>query len=120
MRRVLVFAGPAGVAAAAATFAVDRITDLANIPVAQARTTATLTLGLIGLVVLALAARPLNRLRGLLLGAMAVGLVVVLAVPWLRAFFALALPPAPFALVALGLVAGLGVALALLTVRWRA
>jgi cation-transporting P-type ATPase E len=120
VRRVLVFAGPAGVAAAAATFAIDRITDLANIPVAQARTTATLTLGLIGLVVLALAARPLNRLRGLLLGAMAVGLVVVLAVPWLRAFFALALPPAPFALVALGLVAGLGVALALLTVRWRA
>ena len=48
VRRVLVFADPAGVAAAAATFAIDRITDLANIPVAQARTTATLTLGLIG------------------------------------------------------------------------
>jgi cation-transporting ATPase E len=120
VRRVLVFACPAGVAAAAATFAVDRITDLANLPLEQARTTATLTLGVIGLVVLGLAARPLNRLRGLLLGAMAAGLAVVLTVPWLRAFFALALPPTPFALIALGLIAGLGAALALVVVRWRA
>jgi cation-transporting P-type ATPase E len=120
VRRVLAFAAPAGVAAAAATFAVDRVTDLANLPVDQARTTATLTLGLMGLVVLGLAARPLNRLRSLLLGAMAAAFAVVLAVPWLRAFFALALPPAPFALVALGLAAVLGTALGLLAVRWRA
>jgi cation-transporting P-type ATPase E len=119
VRRVLAFAVPAGVIAAAGTFTVDRVTDLANIPVDQARTTATLTLAGIGLVVLALVARPLSPLRRLLLGAMVAGFAVVLAVPWLRAFFALALPPAPYALTALGLVVVLGGILALIAVRWR-
>jgi hypothetical protein len=44
---------------------------------------------------------------------------VVLVVPWLRAFFALSLPPLPVALAALGLVVVLGAALALVVVRLR-
>jgi cation-transporting ATPase E len=120
VRRVLAFAGPAGVAAASATFVAYRVADdTAGVTLDQARTTATLALAGIGLVVLALAARPLNPLRRLLLAAMAAGFALVLAVPWLRAFFALALPPLPVALAALALVAVLGTALVLVAVRWR-
>jgi cation-transporting P-type ATPase E len=119
VRRTLAFAAPAGIAAAAATLVAYQVADVANVGTDQARTTATLTLAGVGLVVLALAARPFNRLRRLLLAAMAAGFALVLAVPWLRAFFALSLPPLPVALTALGLVAVLGAALAVVVLRWR-
>jgi cation-transporting ATPase E len=119
VRRTLAFAVPAGIAAAAATLAAYQVADLADVTTDQARTTATLALAGFGLVVLALAARPLNPLRRLLLAAMAAGFLLVLAVPWLRAFFALALPPLPVALAAVGLVAVGGAALALAVRRWR-
>ena len=70
---------------------------MANIPQDQARTTATLALAGLGLVVLALAARPLNHLRRMLLTAMAAA-GAVLTVPFLRMFFALDLPPLQVAL----------------------
>jgi cation-transporting P-type ATPase E len=92
---------------------------VANVPQDQARTTATLALAGLGLVVLALAARPLNRLRRLLLLAMAGAFVVVLAVPFLRVFFALDLPPAPVALAALALDVVLGGLLTLVVLRMR-
>jgi cation-transporting P-type ATPase E len=108
------------VAAAIATLVAYQIADVANVPQDQARTTATLALAGLGLVVLALAARPLNPWRRLLLAAMAAGLATVLVVPWLRGFFALSLPTAPVAMAALGLVAVVGAALAVLVVRLRA
>jgi cation-transporting P-type ATPase E len=119
VRRTLAFAVPAGIAAATATLVAYQVADVANVSTDQARTTATLTLAGFGLVVLALAARPLNPLRRLLLAAMAAAFALVLAIPWLRTFFALALPPLPVALTALGLVAVLGAALALVVLRWR-
>jgi cation-transporting ATPase E len=118
--RTLTFAVPAGLAAATATLVAYQVADVANVPQDQARTTAALALAGLGLVVLALAARPLNPLRRLLLAAMAAGFAVVLAVPWLRGFFALDLPPARVALAAAGLVAVLGAALAVTVVRLRA
>ncbi|HTE67348.1 MAG TPA: HAD-IC family P-type ATPase [Actinomycetes bacterium] len=119
VRRTLAFAVPAGLAAALATLVAYQLADVENVSTEQARTTATLTLAGFGLVVLALAARPLNPLRRLLLVGMAGAFVVVLVVPWLRAFFALSLPPLPVALAALGLVVVLGAALALVVVRLR-
>ena len=119
VRRTLAFAVPAGLAAALATLVAYQLADVENVSTDQARTTATLTLAGLGLVVLALAARPLNPLRRLLLVGMAGAFVVVLVVPWLRAFFALSLPPLPVALAALGLVVVLGAALALVVVRLR-
>ena len=119
VRRTLAFAVPAGLAAALATLVAYQLADVENVSTEQARTTATLTLAGLGLVVLALAARPLNPLRRLLLVGMAGAFVVVLVVPWLRAFFALSLPPLPVALAALGLVVVLGAALALVVVRLR-
>jgi cation-transporting P-type ATPase E len=119
VRRTLAFAAPAGLAAAFGTLAAYQVADVADVPQDQARTTATLALAGLGLVVLALAARPLNRLRRLLLAAMATAFAVVLVVPFLRAFFALDLPPLPVAAVALALVAALGGLLTLVVVRLR-
>jgi cation-transporting P-type ATPase E len=108
VRRTLAFAAPAGLVAALGTLVAYQVADVADVPQDQARTTATLALAGLGLVVLALAARPLNPLRRLLLAAMAAAFAVVLLVPFLRVFFALDLPPLRVALTALALVAALG------------
>ncbi|HEV2893342.1 MAG TPA: hypothetical protein VG411_06295, partial [Actinomycetota bacterium] len=120
VRRTLAFAIPAGLTAAIGTLVAYQVADVANVPQDQARTTATLALAGLGLVVLALAARPLNRSRRLLLLAMAGAFVVVLLVPFLRVFFALDLPPLPVALAALGLDVALGGLLTLVVLRMRA
>jgi cation-transporting ATPase E len=92
--RVLQVAVPAGVVAAAATFAAYLVArDVEGVTLEQARSVATLTLGGVGMVVLWLVVRPLNRLRAAVLAAMVGGFAVVLAVPWLRRFFALTVPP---------------------------
>jgi cation-transporting ATPase E len=119
VRRTLAFAAPAGLTAAGGTLVAYQVADVANVPQGQARTTATLARAGLGLVVLALAARPLTRLRRLLLAAMAVAFAVVLAVPFLRVFFALDLPPLPVGLSAIALVAALGGLLTLAVLRLR-
>ena len=120
VRRTLTFAIPAGLIAAFGTLVAYQVADVANIPQDQARTTATLALAGLGLVVLALAARPLNHLRRMLLTAMAGAFVVVLTVPFLRTFFALDLPPLQVALTTLALVAALGALLTVVVLRLRA
>ena len=119
VRRTLAFAVPAGLTAAAGTLVAYQIADVANVPQAEARTAAALALAGLGLVVLALAARPLSTPRRLLVAAMAGGFVVVLLVPFLRRFFALDLPPLPVALAAVALAAVLGGILALVAARLR-
>jgi cation-transporting ATPase E len=119
VRRTLAFAGPAGLTAAAGTLVAYQIADVANVPQDEARTAATLALAGLGLVVLALAARPLSAARRLLVAAMAGGFVVVLVVPFLRRFFALDLPPLPVTLAALAVAAVLGGILALVAARLR-
>jgi cation-transporting P-type ATPase E len=71
----------------------------------------------VGLVVLWLVVRPLNRLRATVLAAMVGGFAVVLAVPWLRRFFALTVPPAPAIAATVALVALAGACLALVLPR---
>src|SRR5215213_4497331 len=119
VRRTLAFAVPAGLTAAAGTLIAYQIADVANVPQDEARTAATLALAGLGLVVLALAARPLNAPRRLLVAAMAGGFVVVLLVPFLRRFFALDLPPLPVTLSAISVAAVLGGILALVAARLR-
>jgi cation-transporting ATPase E/undecaprenyl-diphosphatase len=119
VRRTLAFAVPAGLAAALGTLVAYQVADVADVPQDEARTTATLALAGLGLVVLALAARPLSPLRRLLVVAMAACFAVVLVVPFLRVFFALDLPPLPVAGAALALVAALGGLLTLVVVRLR-
>jgi len=73
---------PAGVVAATATFAAYLVArDVEGVTLEQARSVATLTLAGVGVVVLGLVARPLNRLRAMVLVAVVAAFVVVLAVP---------------------------------------
>ena len=83
VRRVVLFAGPAGAVAAASTFvsyAIARHYDASDI----AKTAATITLLIVGLWVLNLLARPITPGRALLFGAMVGAFAVILGVPGLR------------------------------------
>jgi len=95
LSRILRFAVPAGAIAAAATlaaYALARQLEPAHLDVA--RTAATVTLAACGLSILALLAPPRANRHYLLIAALAGSLGVSLALPGLRAFFALRLPSA--------------------------
>ena len=108
--RVLRFAAPAGVATAAGTLAAYAVARSSfGVPTPEARTTATLALCLLGLGVLVAIARPMDRLRWLLVAGMAAAYAVALLVPPFAAFFALALPGTSAWLAGLGVAAAAGV-----------
>jgi cation-transporting ATPase E len=112
LRRVLGFALPAGLVAATATFAAYALAvSEPDILPAEERTVATAVLAAIGLWVLARLASPLTAQRRALVGAMAAGFVLVLALPVARRFFDLDLPRPLVGLAAAGIIA---LALALL------
>jgi cation-transporting ATPase E len=115
--RVLRFAIPAGIVAAAATFtgyALARTESASTL--ADARTAATITLFGVGFWVLEILARPLTQSRRLLLAAMVCGFLLAITVPALRTFYALD-PPSPLVITAcLGVIA---VANVLLELGWR-
>jgi cation-transporting ATPase E len=95
LTRVLRFCVPAGLIAFAAsilTYGLARFED--DLPLREARTTATLVLVAVGLWVLVLLSRPFNWWKALLVGSMAGCVVLVLAVDPLRDFYALELPDA--------------------------
>ncbi|AJP03169.1 metal ABC transporter ATPase [Streptomyces cyaneogriseus subsp. noncyanogenus] len=119
VRRVMRYAIPGGVLAAAATFG----TYLAarhfyeGPGALDAETSAaTLTLFLISLWVLAIIARPYTWWRIALVAAMGGAFLVVLVVPWLQDFFALKLVGVTMPWIAVGIAA---VAAAVLEVLWR-
>jgi cation-transporting ATPase E len=91
--RVLAFALPCGAVCGAAALAAYYWVAH-GLPLAQARTTATLVLVACGLWVLVLLARPFTPYKTALVGAMAAGVAALVAIPGLRHFFALDLPPA--------------------------
>jgi hypothetical protein len=113
-------AAPTGIATVcldAEGFEHSRTVDALLAELDQERTAATLTLACIGLLVLRLVELPLTPARRALLAAMAAGLAGLLAVPWLREFFALSLPPAQPLLLALAMVAVVGVGMELIVRR---
>ncbi len=91
--RILRFAVPAGVLAAAGTFGAYALARELDLPLVEAQTTATIVLFSIGLVVLAAIASPLTALRMWLVVGMGAAFAAVLLIPPLREFFALSLPP---------------------------
>jgi hypothetical protein len=62
-------------------------------PLDQARTTATLALFAIGMVIVVIVARPLTRARALMIAAMIGVFALILAVPALRTFYGMDMPP---------------------------
>lgn len=99
LRRTLMFAIPSGTIVAACIMAVYSFARAFPNPsvtaeevVAQAQTATTMTVLLVALWVLGALARPFDKWRALLVAAMVLGLVLVMAVPFARTFFALDIP----------------------------
>jgi cation-transporting P-type ATPase E len=94
VKRVLRIAIPCGFVAAAATFtSYAYARHVTGATLDEARTAATLTLLIAGLYVLVLLARPLTKFRAVLVLSMIGIVAILLAVPGLRHFYALDLPP---------------------------
>jgi cation-transporting ATPase E len=89
--RVVRFCIPAGLVAGGATFASFWLAR-EQVPLVEARSTATLVLLAVGLWILSVSARPLTHLRRMLLLVMGGAFALVLVVPGLRRFFDLRLP----------------------------
>ncbi|MFJ1783002.1 HAD-IC family P-type ATPase [Streptomyces anulatus] len=119
VRRVMRYAIPSGVIAAAATFATYLVArhHYSGEGALEAETSAaTLTLFLVSMWVLAIIARPYTWWRVGLVAAMGLGFLIVLVVPWLQDFFALKLVGAPMPWTAVGIAVA---AAALLEFAWR-
>ncbi|MEL5959863.1 cation-translocating P-type ATPase [Streptomyces sp. CLV115] len=119
VRRVMRYAIPSGVIAAAATFATYLIarSHYSGTGALEAETSAaTLTLFLVSMWVLAIIARPYTWWRIALVAAMGLAFLIVLVVPWLQDFFALKLvgTTMPWAAVGIAVVASAG-----LEYAWR-
>ena len=78
--------------------------DFANlqIPEAEIRTGSTLILTIIGIWILVVLSRPVTRFKGLVIGAMMIGLILVYSVPIARDFLQFTDPTLPTALLVLG------------------
>ena len=99
LRRTLMFAIPSGTIVAACIMAVYSYALTFPNPslsgehlIREAQTAVTMTVLLVALWVLGALARPFDKWRALLVTAMVVGLVLVMAVPFARTFFALDIP----------------------------
>jgi cation-transporting ATPase E len=115
--RVARFAIPAGTVAAAATFAGYYVArSEGDVSLVQERTSAVLVLLLVALWVLLLLARPLNEWKTALLASMAAAFVLALAIPGIRDFFGLSLPPLVVTLAVIGVAA---IAVALMELGWQ-
>jgi cation-transporting P-type ATPase E len=118
--RVARFAIPAGVVASAVTVLSYAISARMGPPSAVAASSAAvLGLGIVGLEVLALLARPFTAWKAALVGCMAAGLAAAFVVPVARWFFALVVPTAPVLSAVLGLDALAAVALITIAKRAR-
>ncbi|MEV7375141.1 cation-translocating P-type ATPase [Streptomyces sp. NPDC090301] len=119
VRRVMRYAIPGGVIAAAATFTTYLLArhHYSGAGALEAETSAaTLTLFLVSMWVLAIIARPYTWWRLTLVATMGGAFLLVLVVPWLQDFFALKLvgTTLPWAAVAIAAAGGL-----LLEIAWR-
>ena len=90
--RVLRFAIPAGFVAAAASLTAYGLARAADVDLREAQTTATLVLLAVALWVLVILARPFTIWRVVLVATMAGSVVLVLALPFARDFFAIEFP----------------------------
>ncbi|MDR6638906.1 cation-transporting ATPase E [Paenarthrobacter nitroguajacolicus] len=102
LRRSLTFAVPAGVAVTLGLASYARLAANMAIPEVEIRTGSTLILAIIGIWILVVLSRPVTRFKGLVIGAMMVGLVLVYSVPVARDFLQFTDPTLPTALLILG------------------
>ncbi|BCW12252.1 magnesium-transporting ATPase [Arthrobacter sp. NtRootA4] len=101
LRRSLTFAVPAGVSVTLGLAAYAKLAANLSIPEAEIRTGSTLILAIIGIWILVVLSRPVTRFKGLVIGAMMVGLVLVYSVRFARDFLQFTDPTLPTALLVL-------------------
>jgi cation-transporting ATPase E len=107
MRRVLSFAVPAGICAGVVTLLTYWVVREGPFDASldEARSSATLALGLVGLWVLYRLVRPLDRLEALLLAGIAVAFVAVVTIPWTADLYAIDWPAPRVVALVVGIVA---------------
>lgn len=94
LHRVLRFSLPAGAIAGAVTTALyEWVRRVDGVSLAEARTSATITLLTLGLTILLQISRPLNRAKVVLAAAMASLYALTMSIPVGRQYFELTLPP---------------------------
>ena len=117
MVRVAEFSIPAGLTAAVATFAAYTVAlNAQKVNAEQARTSATLVLGLVGLWIVSVLARPLTKRRDALLLTMAAAGVGSFLLPQAQEFWKFDFPPLPVLATSLVLAAA---AIAIIEAGWR-
>lgn len=122
LRRVLLFAAPSGVIAAAAALISFQLALNAGEPLLSAQSAATTTLFIVATAVLLQSARPLNLLRIGIVSLMIALFLGALFIPFFSNFFALSLGPEKYAVIAIaaGFIGAVLVWIAtLVTDRWR-
>lgn len=102
LRRSLTFAVPAGVSVTLGLASYARLAANMQIPEAEIRTGSTLILAIIGIWILVVLSRPVTRFKGMVIGAMMIGLVLVYSVPIARDFLQFTDPTLPTAVLILG------------------
>lgn len=105
LRRVILFAFPAGAIAASGTFMAVAMAHSSGAPLEEVRTTAVVVLTCVGLAVLAHLSRPLFTWKGGLTVIMGGAFAGTLLIPWFRHFFQLSLPSPMVTIQALGIAA---------------
>ena len=92
LRRSLSFAIPAGIVVAITLTGYTLVAQSLGVDEDQLRTGSTLILAVVGIWILSILARPLNRFKVLVVGAMFIALTVLFSVPLAGEFFQLADP----------------------------
>ena len=92
LRRSLSFAIPAGVVVGAGLTLYTLGAQSLGVDEEQMRTGATILLAIVGIWILTVLSRPINRYKGLVIGAMFIGLVLIFSVPLATEFFQLTDP----------------------------
>lgn len=104
LRRSLSFAIPAGLVIALGLTWYDFVAKSTGVSEGQLRTGATIILAVVGIWVLAVLSRPLNRYKVAVVGIMFVGLVAVFTIPLATPFFALIDPGEDLAISLAGII----------------
>jgi cation-transporting ATPase E len=117
--RVLRFATPTGLVVAASVFAAYALARSKNLSLIEQRTAATLVALMLSLTVLALVALPLTSRRALIIGAAAMGFVLLFPIAAVRSFYALRLPTQVLAATLLIGIAGMALLITVWSVSRR-
>ena len=117
VERTLRFAVPAGAVVAAAIVGMNLVAERAGVSPHHAQTLSAIVLTLAGLGIIAILEWPLSGWRAAVVLAMAAGLVLAFVIPFVRGFFALAIPSPAEVAIALGVAAMVISAVAVITTR---